>query len=170
MARQEPIELFMPPNILKAKAGGSYHGLDMGAIRRAESAVEALRSEFRGWAQDDLNRLVAARDRYSRARSSEDRNSLMRAAYDLNCQAASFDFPLVARIAGSLSRLLDETSDSAELPSGLVDAHVDAAQVIFRENIIDDKNEIARLLCAELDARVRDALKKRPRTSSRKAN
>ena len=36
MKREDPIEIFMPPNILKAKAGGRHGGLDMGAIKRAE--------------------------------------------------------------------------------------------------------------------------------------
>ena len=35
MSRQQPIELFMPPNMLKAKVGGSFVGLDMAAINRA---------------------------------------------------------------------------------------------------------------------------------------
>ena len=36
MAREQPIELFMPPNMLKAKVGGgTFSGLDMAAIKRA---------------------------------------------------------------------------------------------------------------------------------------
>jgi hypothetical protein len=56
-----------------------------------------------------------------------------------------------------LARLLNETQLNAQLPTGLVDAHVDAAQVIFRENITDG-NEITRLLYTELNARVTQAL------------
>ena len=40
MARQQPIELFMPPNMLKAKVGGTYAGIDTAAIMRAEAAIE----------------------------------------------------------------------------------------------------------------------------------
>ena len=32
MARQQPIELFMPPNMLKAKVGGGLGGIDMAAM------------------------------------------------------------------------------------------------------------------------------------------
>ena len=35
MARKQPIELFMPPNMLKAKVGGGLGGPDMAAIQRA---------------------------------------------------------------------------------------------------------------------------------------
>ena len=157
MARH-PIELFMPPNILKAKVGG-FGGLDMGAIRRAEKAVQALKSEFRGWAAEDLKNLVDARGRFARGATAQTHAGLARAAHDLSCQAASFDFPLLARIAASLSRLLDSLPISAMLPPGLVDAHVDAAQLIFRENIAHEGSEIARILSTELDARVTEALK-----------
>ncbi len=52
----------MPPNMLKAKVGGNFSGVDMAAIKRAEAAMEALKGEFADWAQDDVRRLVAARD------------------------------------------------------------------------------------------------------------
>jgi hypothetical protein len=32
MAKQQPIEIFMPPNILKAKVGSVAGGIDMAAI------------------------------------------------------------------------------------------------------------------------------------------
>jgi chemotaxis protein histidine kinase CheA len=165
--RRKPIELFMPPNILKAKAGGRYGGLDMGAIRRAEHAVSALKSEFRGWAGEDIRKLVAANDHYAKSGAAEARTTLLRLAHDLKGQAASFELPLISRIAGSLSRLLGESREDAAMPDGLVNAHIGAVQVIFRENIVDEKNEIARLLCTELDARVSEALKpaKTPHTS-----
>ena len=38
--KREPIELFMPPNMLKAKAGSGPGGLDMAAVKRAEQAME----------------------------------------------------------------------------------------------------------------------------------
>jgi len=63
-------------------------------------------------------------------------------------------------VAESLANLLGETPADKELPPGLIDAHVGAVQVIFRENISNEKNEIARLLCEELDARVTEALTK----------
>jgi HPt (histidine-containing phosphotransfer) domain-containing protein len=157
MARKQPIELFMPPNTLKAKVGRG--SLDMAAaIRRAETAVQELKGEFRGWAAEDMQRLTAARDQYAKKPNAAARAGLIRAAHDLRGQAASFELPLIARIAASLSRLLNETQADTDLPPGLVDAHVDAVQVIFRQNISDEKNDVARLLCAELDARVSEAL------------
>ena len=42
MKRQQPIELFMPPNMLKSKVGGGQGGMDMAAMKRTESAMNGL--------------------------------------------------------------------------------------------------------------------------------
>ena len=58
--KREPIELFMPPNMLKAKAGSGPGGLDMAAVKRAEQAMETLKSEFADWLADDVGGLAGA--------------------------------------------------------------------------------------------------------------
>ena len=66
MARQQPIELFMPPNMLKAKVGGGFSGMDMAAIKRAEAAMEGIKGQFAGWAADDVEKLILARARFAK--------------------------------------------------------------------------------------------------------
>ncbi len=163
MARQQPIELFMPPNMLKAKAGGGLGGLDMAAMKRAEQAMETLKGEFGDMIADDVKSLAAARARYAKSPDAASRAGLMRAAHDIKGNAPTFNYPLIARVAGSLSRLIGETPENQAVPAGLIDAHVNAVQVIHRQNIqaIDDK--LAQALCAELDARVEDILGKKPK-------
>jgi hypothetical protein len=47
MTREQPLELFMPPNMLKAKVGhGGISDLDAAAIQRAEAAMEEIKGEF----------------------------------------------------------------------------------------------------------------------------
>ena len=50
MNREQPIELFMPPNMLKAKAlaaAATSSGLDLAAtVGAAEAAMEAIKSEL----------------------------------------------------------------------------------------------------------------------------
>src|SRR5258708_12756398 len=60
MARKQPIELFMPPNMLKAKVGGGPGGMDTAAMSRAEAAMDALQGEFGDWIADDLKTLTVA--------------------------------------------------------------------------------------------------------------
>jgi HPt (histidine-containing phosphotransfer) domain-containing protein len=158
MARQQPIELFMPPNMLKAKVGGGLGGIDMAALKRADAALETLSGEFSGWLTQDVKALVDARAQHAAHPGPESRAALLRAAHDIKGQAATFNFPLVARVAGSLSRLLGELPPGRDLPQGLTDAHVQAVQVIHRENIQDIANPMAQMLCAELDAKVTQTL------------
>jgi HPt (histidine-containing phosphotransfer) domain-containing protein len=158
MARQQPIELFMPPNMLKAKAGGGLGGLDMAAMKRAETAMDTLKSQFSGWAASDVKTLMDARTAYAK-NPAQGRDALMRAAHDIKGNAPTFNFPLIARVAGSLARLIGELPASQTLPSSLVDAHVNAVLVIHKQNIQTTDDKVAQALCAELDARVEETLK-----------
>ena len=148
----------MPPNMLKAKVGGTFVGLDMAAINRAEAAMEALKSEFASWAQDDVRRLVAAREVFADRPDAATRAGLLRAAHDMKGQAATFNYPLIARVAGSLSHLIHDLPQSAEVSLSLVDAHVNAIHVIYRDKVMDMSNKVALKLAEELEARVAEAL------------
>jgi predicted nucleic acid-binding protein len=158
MGNKQPIELFMPPNMLKAKVGGTFVGIDMAAVNRAEAAMEALKSEFADWAQDDVRRLVAARDVFAANADTAARAGLLRAAHDMKGQAATFNYPLIARVAGSLSHLIHDLPENTELSLGLVDAHVNAIHVIYRDKVMDMSNKVALALSEELEARVAETL------------
>src|SRR5690348_2652494 len=67
MKRDEPIEMFMPPNMLKAKMGGGHGGLDMAALKRAEQAMDELKTKFGDWLAEDLRVLGTARAAYAEA-------------------------------------------------------------------------------------------------------
>ena len=158
MKRRQPIELFMPPNMLKAKAGGGLGGIDMAAMKRAEGAIQALKPRFGDMMADDVKTLIAARGRYAKAPGAQARAALMRAAHDIKGQAATFQFPLIARVAASLSRMTGEASAQAALPGALVDAHVTTIQLLHRRNLQDENDATALALCAELDACVSEFL------------
>jgi HPt (histidine-containing phosphotransfer) domain-containing protein len=154
MARKQPIELFMPPNMLKAKVGGGLGGMDMAAMKRAEAAMEELKSDFGNWIADDVKTLTAARARYAATPDHGARGALLRAAHDIKGQAPTFNFPLIARVAASLSRMIGELPPGTPIPLNLIDAHVTAIQVIYKKGMQDTNDKIAQALCAELDARV----------------
>jgi chemotaxis protein histidine kinase CheA len=157
--RQQPIELFMPPNMLKAKVGGGLGGADMAAMKRAEAAMDGLKGEFAAWIADDVKKLIEARARYAKTQDADSRAALLRAAHDIKGQAPTFNYPLIARVAGSLSRMIGELPPQTAVPVALVDAHVNAIQVIHKMALQDTNDKTAQALCAELDARVDDVLK-----------
>jgi len=158
MARKQPIELFMPPNMLKAKVGSGGSGPDMAAIKRAEAAMEELKSEFSDWIAQDVQRLTAARARYAATPDAEARANLLRGAHDIKGQAPTYNYPLIARVAASLSRMIGELPPTFALPLNLIDAHVTAIQVIHKNAMRDANDKTAQALCVELDARVNEVL------------
>jgi hypothetical protein len=92
MAKQLPIEIFMPPNMLKAKVGGTVVGLDSAALQRAEQAVEGLKTEFADWMADDVRKLMDARDGHAAMPGEVTQAKLFRVALDLKGQALTFGF------------------------------------------------------------------------------
>lgn len=158
MPKEQPIEIFMPPNMLKAKIGGRVAGIDMAAVRRAEAALAELKTEFSGWINGDVAALVEACDAYKAADTADTRDALYRASHDLRGQALTFGFPLVARVATSLCKMLD--GHNLSVPLNLIDAHVSAIRVIVKQNITDLADPLANTLAAELDTRVKEFLGK----------
>jgi chemotaxis protein histidine kinase CheA len=152
--RDEPLEVFMPPNLLKAKVGGTGGVFDASALKAAESALDEFKEEFGAWLIDDVNRLTVARDAYAADQNDKTRGAFYRAAHDLKGQGKTFDFPLVARVAGSLCKLVEESNAASKLPANLLDAHVDAIKIIVRDGIKDPANKTASTLALELERRV----------------
>jgi hypothetical protein len=156
MSKQQPIEIFMPPNMLKAKVGGSVVGLDMSAVKRAEQALANLKQEFGDWIAADVQKLAECRDGFASNPNLETLEDLSLASLDLKGQARTFEFPLVERIASSLCKLLGECDAFAAL--SLVDAHVAAIKVIVRDKITERDNATATMLASELETRVGEHL------------
>ncbi len=158
MTAKHPIEIFMPPNMLKAKVGGRISGVDVAAVKRAEKALDELKTEFGDWINDDVAKLVEARTAYEAAQNNDTRNDLYRASHDLRGQAMTFGYPLAARIGASLCKLLD--GKPVSIPLTLIDAHVDAIGIVVRRNMKGNGDQTARALASELEARVDEFLDK----------
>jgi len=155
MGKQLPIEIFTPPNMLKAKVGGSGVGLDMAALKRAEAAVETLKVEFEGWMNTDVDNLVAARETYAESQNEASLDALYRASHDIKGQAITFEHPVVARMASSLCRLIDGNKNA---PLLIIDAHINAIRVLVKQNVKDAADPTTSAVAKELEARVTEIL------------
>jgi chemotaxis protein histidine kinase CheA len=157
MARDDhKAEIIIPPDTLQKKVGatGGKVMLDPQILKRAEQAMNNLRQEFSGWLSKDIEALSKAFMAFTGAPTSENAGMLFRAAHDLKGQATTFEYPLIARVAASLAKLMDGMTSREEAPLALVAAHVDAIAVIHREKIKDISNLTALTLAEELEARV----------------
>lgn len=153
MTKPKKIEIFTPPNMLKAKAGGTGLGLDAAALKRAEAAMEQLKTEFADWMDADVEKLVEGREAFAKRPCENTHGQLFRASHDLKGQALTFEHPVVARMAASLCKLLD---GAVGTPLLLIDAHVNAIRILVKQNVRDVSDPTTNAVAAELEAQVRE--------------
>ncbi|GAA0534419.1 chemotaxis protein histidine kinase CheA [Rhizomicrobium palustre] len=153
-------QIFMPPNTLRAKVGGGGY-IDSDILARAEKAVDGLKAEFSDWLAADISALSAATVAFTAKPSPETADALFRTAHDLRGQATTFEYPLIARIAASLAKLMEGLGKTkTEVPPALISAHLDAIQVIYRDKVKDISNYVALALTEELERRVLKTLER----------
>jgi hypothetical protein len=144
-------------NSLKLKIGGRFGGIDPAALAKAEAALKGLSNNFDQWMQDELTKLDAARARVAaEGFTAETGENLYFRAHDLKGLGATYGYPVVTEIAGSLCRLIDDPATRLKAPLFLLDAHIDGIKAAVRGNIRDADNPVAKSLLSELDRRVRE--------------
>jgi chemotaxis protein histidine kinase CheA len=151
-----PVQFIQPRNSLRDKLGGKVPAVDPNALARAEAALKSLSGQFQGWMEDEVTKLETARAAAKTAGYAD--AALMDvygAAHDAKGMGATYEYPLVTRLAGSLCKLLDndKTRALATRNPGLVDAHVDAIRAAVRDQIKSDEHPVGRVLANELEGR-----------------
>ncbi len=160
MSNSNQAQMIQAPNALKMKVGGGRFSLDADAIARAEAALKSLSGQFAEWMQDELNKLDAARaDVKSHGMIPQTAEVLYMRAHDLKGLGATYEFPLVTRIAASLCKLIDNPDTRVSAPLYLVDAHIDAIKAAVRDGIKTDEHPVGKILAEELEGKTRDYLK-----------
>jgi hypothetical protein len=148
-----------PRNLLKEKVGSPLPAFDEAALKRAEAALAALSTEFQGWMEEEVARLLAARDAAKAAGWDDDSlDRLFGCAHDAKGLGATYEYPLVTRLAGSLCRLIETPAgkEAARSAPRLVDAHVEAIRATVRDKIKELSHPVARALLGELENRVEE--------------
>lgn len=153
-----PPQIIRPPNALRAKVGG-FGGIDANAIAKAEAALKAMSAQFGQWLNDEIVKLDQAQtDIRAKGYTPETAEALYFRAHDLKGLGATYQYPLVTRIAGSLCRLMDDTDKRMQAPLAILDAHVDAIRAVVRDEIQTDEHPVGRDLAETLEARVAEHL------------
>ncbi|WP_312220204.1 Hpt domain-containing protein [Brevundimonas sp.] len=152
-------QVIRPPNPLRAKVGGGFGGIDASAIARAEEALKAMSAQFGQWLNDEVAKLDKAQaDIRSQGYSPETAEALYFRAHDLKGLGATYEYPLVTRIAASLCRMLDDADKRMQAPLAVVDAHIDAIKAVVRDKIQTDDHPVGRDLAETLEARAAEHL------------
>jgi hypothetical protein len=145
------------PNTLRLKVGGRLGAIDPAAIAKAEAALKSLSGNFAEWLADEVAKLEAARQRVkSEGMTAESGENLYLRAHDLKGLGATYEYPLVTRIAGSLCKLIDDPGKRAVAPLFLVDAHIDAIKAAVKGGIQSDAHPTGHALVSALEQRVKD--------------
>jgi hypothetical protein len=133
VSQQNPGQLIQVPNTLRLKVGGRFGAIDPSAIAKAEAALKSLSGNFAQWLQDEVVKLES---------------------HDLKGLGATYEFPLITRIAASLCRLIDDKQKRLSAPIALIDAHIDAVKAAIRDNIKTDDHPVGEALVTALERRV----------------
>lgn len=153
--KEKPIEIINPPNMLKVKVGGKLPPADKAAIGRAETALSNLKTEFADWLGEEVVKLehYLAEVR-SNGLQGEPGEMLFTTAHDLRGLGSTYEFPLITRIAGSLSKLIENPETRSDVPMSLVEAHVGAIRAAINQNIRTEDDPVGKQLAEELETRV----------------
>lgn len=155
MSDNPTVQYIQAPNTLRLKVGGRLGGIDPAAIAKAEAALKSLSGNFSEWLNDELVKLESARQRIrTEGLTAETAETLYLRAHDLKGLGATYEFPLVTRIAGSLCKLIDDPETRLDAPMFLVDAHIDGIKASVRGDIRTEDHPVGRKLVEELEDRV----------------
>ena len=153
--KEKPIEIINPPNMLKVKVGGKLPPADKAAIGRAETALNNLKTEFADWLSEEVVKLEHYLGEVrANGLKGEPGEMLFTTAHDLRGLGSTYEFPLITRIAGSLSKLIENPETRAQVPMSLVEAHVGAIRAAINQNIRTQDDPVGKQLAEELETRV----------------
>jgi hypothetical protein len=151
------VQVIQTPNVLKLKVGGKFGGIDAAAIAKAEAALKSLSGNFTQWMNDELAKLEDSRAKIQAEGLNRTTAELLYLrAHDMKGLGATYEFPIVTRIAGSLCKLIDDEDKRLSAPMFLVDAHINAIKAAVRADIRDDSHPVGRKLAEELEGQVRN--------------
>jgi chemotaxis protein histidine kinase CheA len=143
------------PGALRLKVGSRFGGLNAGAVAKAEAALKSLSSQFAQWMQDELTKLEIARSAiHSQGLTQQTADQLYTHAHDLKGLGATYEFPIVTRIAGSLCKAIETPDLRLKAPVELLDAHVDAIKAAVRDDVRDENSPQGRGLSDPLERAV----------------
>ena len=162
MDKDKQCTVFRAQSELKDKVFGddTNFTFDAAIIQKAEKALGELSENFAEWLRQEMERLERSRNEFiAYPQSKENIDQLFRVAHDLKGQAATYGYPMIGEFCVSLCQLLDNYPSGFEIPSILVNQHVDAIKAVYREQITTKDNEKALQLLGRLRLVTEDCLK-----------
>ena len=138
------VKIERPPNRLADKVPKTGGKTLQQAVADADKAIERLGKDYDRHLAEDM----AALEKYMGAVKSEptaaNLKTLFRLVHNMRGQAATFGFPLITEVGRSLCLYLLETDHESEVNVALIEQHVNALRVIYREKIEGHGDSVSR--------------------------
>lgn len=145
--------IFHPPANLRHKVGGS--GFSRATIEQAEAALAAMSAQFDDWLNDEVAKLQCSWERVRTDGAGEEAiGKLYNSAHDLKGLGATYGYPIVTRLAASLTHAIGDRHERRTLPLMLLGGHVDAIRLMVKDGVRSDDNPMARELVETLEGAV----------------
>lgn len=152
MAKQNDVEVISVPNLLQAKVGGPISQGDLHMIEKAEEALKDLRADFGGWLEEEVQKLEAAASEVkAKGLKGDEGENLFVRAHDLRGVGTTYEFPIITRLASSLTKMIDLPEKRQKASMALALAHVGAIRAALSQNIRDANDPVAAELAKELE-------------------
>ncbi len=138
------VKIERPPNKIATKVDKTGGKSLKQAVADAEQAIQRLSSDYGKYLAEDmvaLEKFMAALKENPCDATFKD---LFRLVHNMRGQAATFGFPLITEVGRSLCLYLLETEDKDDVHMALIEQHVNALRVIYREQIEGQGDTLSR--------------------------
>lgn len=149
--KNDPRENLVIPsaNLLRVRLGVKSEAdfeIDPEKLQQAEAALEALYESYPAWVTPDVDRmarLLTEMTGLSAKAQASHLEEIFDLAHNIKGQGLSFGYPLMTRIGESLCGFLRKKRAMDDATFRLIEAHIQAMQVVLRERIQDEKEPLA---------------------------
>lgn len=149
------VEIIKPSNKLKNKVGGGPNAkFNARLIERTEKAVEARGDDYMVKVRADVEDL---RQMIQKAHSVADEETkpllyaISMRARDIKGEAATFNLPLLTRFGDGLYKFTENMSELTKSRLAVMQAHVDAMNVVLAQRMTGDGGKIGNQLSRGLE-------------------
>jgi len=138
------VKVERPPNRLAEKVPKTGGKTLQQAVADADRAIQRLSEDYGRHLADDMAALEKYMAAVKTAPTAGNLKTLFRLVHNMRGQAATFGFPLITEVGRSLCLYLLETEDESEVNVTLIEQHVNALRVIYREKIEGHGDRLSR--------------------------
>lgn len=144
------VSIERPPNKLSGKVPRTGGKTLKQAVADADRAIERLSKDYGRHLAEDMAALESYMAAVRSDPTAENLKTLFRLVHNMRGQAATFGFPLITEVGRSLCLYLLETEHESEVNVSLIEQHVNALRVIYREKIEGHGDDLSREVVSAL--------------------